>query len=176
LLLQGSWKDKTCTIDYLAIKADETLTVRRNAILLVRAQMVNSGVVYLRAGDPTGSAELLLGDEKSAGAFVNYGYVYVFPKEGESASLSNRFALTNDGQIANFAIGTSGVFNNFATILNKGQILNTGFLHNSGPPVSATPARLTSFGEGAALFNSGTMENLGVIEGPVVGDCSGTCL
>jgi hypothetical protein len=183
--LDGSWEPEpvpTCSMRSLTLGPNETLTIRRAAKVVVSSQFVSSGSILIGDASDTapGFASLVLGDEEViAGAGVNNGFILIIPRVGiASPGLDNRLQqLVNTGTILNLKAGElGGILNNFGTIFNQGQIINTGFFHNSGPPVQPAIARVISVGEDAYLFNvAGVMENMGVIQGPVIGECPGNC-
>jgi hypothetical protein len=169
----------------LVLRETEALTIRRNATLILTRQFHNDGIIFIVAGDPHGSAQVYLGDEKigvPSGGGVNKGTVVISPKLGfSSPGFNNRFELHNFGVIQNGADGdlaaggVGGILNNFFNIFNHAYITNLGFLHNSGPKVQSLRALIQSDGLGLLFNQTGVLENLGVIKGNVIGNCSGIC-
>lgn len=185
----GKWTTSgvpTCVMSFLELRPNSSLTIRRGASLVVETQFRNDGNIFIRAGDPSGSAFLYLGHQDGpvfAGAGVNNGIIQIIPVEGiGSPGFSNRFELNNLGQIHNLVDGDiskgglGGIFNNFFNIFNSGNIVNFGFFHNSGPPVQTSRALVDNRGPAGVMRNeSGILENAGVIRGRFIGNCSGIC-
>jgi hypothetical protein len=185
--LGGTWTRTpvpTCTHTGFFLGKNLTLRIRHGARLVVPAHFVNEGIIYV--GDPgddrAGSAWLILGRSGTIAAGANHGYIFVVPNpQGGTATLANfltQFNNTHTISILHGNPGQGGFLSNYGTIFNTARIINRGFLFNSGPPVQQQPARIFNQGESGVLNNSsgiGVMQNLGIISGRVIPECTGVC-
>jgi len=185
--LGGIWTSTpvpTCTHTGFFLGKNLTLRIRRGARLVVPAHFVNEGIIYV--GDPgddrAGSAWLILGRSGTIAAGANHGYIFVVPHpQGGTATLANfltQFSNTHTISVLHGNPGQGGFLSNYGTIFNTARIINRGVLFNSGPPVQAQAARILNQGESGVLNNPsgiGVMQNLGIISGRVIGQCTGIC-
>lgn len=174
----GAWTGATCVLSSLVVSPNENLIIRRGAYLIVRTEFINNGNTFVLAGEPSGTAHLILGSGPGAsGTAVNNGTLGIRPKAGVSSpSLSNFIHLTNNGVIYNMNIGgAGGTIINVGTINNSNKMVNDGLFQNSGPPKVAVKATVTNLGNGTLDTQRGTLENIGTIRGKVFGTCPGDC-